>query len=122
MQELSNFVPTFSHRLKPLMRDGSQFTRMLFHPRIDGGIPLDSAIESQQFRSHRRSAFCNPELYHPQFMEMSLEERKPNYIRYLPKTRQTADSTSPQQDQRFNTTASRHLFIARAYLRNGALT
>jgi hypothetical protein len=28
---------------------------MLFHPRIDGGIPLDSAVESQQFRSHRRS-------------------------------------------------------------------
>jgi hypothetical protein len=25
---------------------------MLLHPRIDGGIPLDSAVESQQFRSH----------------------------------------------------------------------
>jgi hypothetical protein len=23
---------------------------MLFHPRINGGIPFDSAIESQQFR------------------------------------------------------------------------
>jgi len=22
------------------------------HPRIDGGIPLDGAVESQQFRSH----------------------------------------------------------------------
>jgi hypothetical protein len=30
---------------------------MLFHPRIDGGIPLDSAVESQQFRSHHRSTF-----------------------------------------------------------------
>jgi hypothetical protein len=35
------------------MRDGSQFTRMLFHPRINGGIPFDSAIESQQFRRFR---------------------------------------------------------------------
>jgi len=47
MQELPNFVPAFSHDIKPLMRDGSQFTCMLFHPRIDGGIPLDSSIESQ---------------------------------------------------------------------------
>jgi hypothetical protein len=28
---------------------------MLFHPRIDGGIPLDSAVESQEIRSHCRS-------------------------------------------------------------------
>jgi hypothetical protein len=55
MQKFPDFVPAFSHHLKPLMRDGSQFTCMLFHPRIDGGIPLDSAVESQQFRSHRRS-------------------------------------------------------------------
>jgi hypothetical protein len=27
------------------MRDGSQFTYMLFHPGIDGGIPLDSAVD-----------------------------------------------------------------------------
>src|SRR5256714_3554927 len=27
---------------------------MLSHPRIDGGISPDSAVESQQFRSHRR--------------------------------------------------------------------
>src|SRR4051812_37751981 len=53
MQKLPDFVPAFSHHLKPLMRDGSQFTCMLFHPRIDGGIPLDSAVESQQSRSHR---------------------------------------------------------------------
>jgi hypothetical protein len=58
MQKLANFVPAFSHDLKPLMRDGSQFTCMLFHPRIDGGIPLDGAVESQQFRPHRRSTFC----------------------------------------------------------------
>src|ERR1700719_2498683 len=57
MQELPDFVPAFSHHLKPLMRDGSQFACMLFHPRTDGGIPLDSAVESQQFRSHRRSTF-----------------------------------------------------------------
>src|SRR5271166_2432399 len=56
MQKLPDFVPAFSHHLKPAMRDGSQFTCMLFHPRIDGGIPLDSAVESQQFRSHRYSA------------------------------------------------------------------
>jgi hypothetical protein len=57
MQKLSDFVPALSHHLKPPMRDGSQFTRMLFHPRIDGGIPLDSAVESQQFDSHRRPTF-----------------------------------------------------------------
>src|SRR3979411_3122581 len=58
MQKLPDFVVSaLSHHLKPLMRDGSQFTCMLFHPRIDGGIPLDSAVESQQFRSHRRSTF-----------------------------------------------------------------
>src|SRR4029077_3234198 len=53
MQKFPDFVPAFSHHLKPLMRDGSQFTCMLFHPRIDGGIPLDGAVESQHFRSHR---------------------------------------------------------------------
>jgi hypothetical protein len=50
MQKLPDFVPALSHHLKPLLRDGSQFTRMLFHPRFNGGIPFDSAIESQQFR------------------------------------------------------------------------
>src|SRR5438128_4948315 len=53
LQKFPDFVPAFSHHLKPLMRDSSQFTCMLFHPRIDGGIPLDRAVESQQFRSHR---------------------------------------------------------------------
>jgi protease I len=50
MQKLPDFVPALSHRLEPLMRDGSQFTGMLFHPRVNGRIPLDSAVESQQFR------------------------------------------------------------------------
>src|ERR1700722_19104886 len=54
MQNLPHFVSALSHHLKPAMRDGSQFTRMLFHPGIDGGIPFDSAIESEQFHSHRR--------------------------------------------------------------------
>src|ERR1035437_6684906 len=58
MQKLPDFVPAFSHHLKPLMRDGSQSTCMLFHPRIDGGIALDSAVEAQQFRFHRPSTFC----------------------------------------------------------------
>src|SRR5258707_8474506 len=49
MQKLPDFVPAFSHNLKPLMRDGSQSTCMLFHPRIDGWIPLDGAVDSQQF-------------------------------------------------------------------------
>src|ERR1700737_2663153 len=58
MQDLPDFVPAFSHHLKPLMRNGSQFTFMLSHPRIDGGIAFDSTVESQQFRSHRRSIFA----------------------------------------------------------------
>src|SRR5215831_8062848 len=58
MQEFPDIVPAFSHHFKPLVRDGSQSTPMLFHPGIDGGIALDSAVESQQFRSHRRSTFC----------------------------------------------------------------
>jgi hypothetical protein len=57
MQEFTNFVSAFSHYFKPLMRDGSQFTCMFFHPSIDGGIALDGSVESQQFRSHRRSTF-----------------------------------------------------------------
>ena len=63
MQKLPDFVPAFSHHLKPLMRDGSQFTGMLFHPRIDGGVSLDSAVESQQFCSHHLAAFCFRELW-----------------------------------------------------------
>src|SRR3989442_7305071 len=55
MQKLPDFVPAFSHHLKPLVRDGCQPTCALFHPRIDGGIPLDGAVESQQFLFHRHS-------------------------------------------------------------------
>jgi uncharacterized Zn-finger protein len=53
MQKFPDFVPAFSRRVKPLMCDGSQFTCMLFHPRIDGGVLGDSAVEAQQFCSHR---------------------------------------------------------------------
>src|ERR1700694_1574288 len=44
MQKLPDFVPAFSHHLKPLTRDGSQSTCMLFHPRIDGRIPLAAPL------------------------------------------------------------------------------
>jgi hypothetical protein len=57
MQNLPDFVAAFSHHLKPLLRDGSQFIGTLFHPGIDRGVSLDSAVESQQFRSHRRFTF-----------------------------------------------------------------
>src|SRR4029077_6561694 len=58
-QKLPDFVSAFSHHLKPLTRNGSQFPCMLSHPSIDGGSPLDSAVESQQFRSHRRDFGIN---------------------------------------------------------------
>ncbi len=50
MQELADFVAAVSHHLKPLLRDSSQFAVMLVHPGIDGGVPLDSAVESEQVR------------------------------------------------------------------------
>src|SRR5580693_1307005 len=62
MQELTNFVPAFSHYPKPLVREGSQFTRMFFHPRINGGIALDCSVEPQQLRSHR-SIFFSRDLW-----------------------------------------------------------
>ena len=37
VQKFADFVAAFSHQLKPVMRDGSQFTWMAFHPRIDAG-------------------------------------------------------------------------------------
>ena len=55
MQKFPDFIPALSHHLKPLLRDGSQFIRMLVHPRIDSEFPLDSAIESPQF--HRVHGF-----------------------------------------------------------------
>jgi hypothetical protein len=57
MQKLPDFVPALSHHLKPPAREISQFTRMLFHPRIDGRIALNAAVESQQFRSLHPSTF-----------------------------------------------------------------
>ena len=57
MQKLPDFISASSHHLKPLTRDGSHVACTLFHPRIDGGIPLDSVVESQQFRSHHVSTF-----------------------------------------------------------------
>ena len=60
MQKLTDFVAALSHHLKPLMCDGSQFTGMLFHPRIDGRIPLDSAVESQQVRRLHGYEFTIP--------------------------------------------------------------
>src|SRR6202163_3500482 len=79
MQKFPDFVPAFSHHLKPLIRDGSQFTCMLFHPRIDGGIPLDSAVESQQFRSHRRStsrsATTNSQSFHRFVLDLGTDPR-----------------------------------------------
>jgi hypothetical protein len=63
MQELADFVAAVSHQVEPPARDGAQFTGMRFHPRIDGGIALDSAVESQILRPHRASAFCFQDLW-----------------------------------------------------------
>src|SRR3954468_3134958 len=64
MQKLPDLVPALSHQLKPLMRDSAQLTCMLFHPRIDRGITLDRAVESQQLGSHLRSRFSNSTVGH----------------------------------------------------------
>src|ERR1700722_4008394 len=58
VQDPPEFVPASSHHLKPFMSDCSQFTFMLFHPGIDGGIAFDSTIETKQLRAHRRSIFA----------------------------------------------------------------
>src|SRR5260370_42345100 len=55
IQNLPDFVPAFSHHLKPLMRDDAQSTCVLFHPRTDGGVLLDRTLESQHLRAHRAS-------------------------------------------------------------------
>jgi hypothetical protein len=87
MQKLPDFIPAFSHHLKPLKSDGSQFTGMLFHPRSDGRIPLDSAVESQQFRSHRYSTFF--EIYdyvalHVKATRLSCSEERKGYFPLTP--------------------------------------
>src|SRR5689334_3202307 len=54
VENLSDFIAASSHHLEPLMRDRPQFPCMLIHPSIYGGIPIDGAVESQQFRSRHR--------------------------------------------------------------------
>ena len=85
MQKLPDLVSAFSHRLEPPKRDGSHFTCMLFHPRIDGGIPLDSAVESQQFRSHCCSTFFFRDLrlrssLHEKATGLSFPEERKGYF------------------------------------------
>jgi hypothetical protein len=58
MQYFPDFISTFSHRLKPLMRDGSQLSPMLIHPRIDCGVAFDGTVESQQLRFHGLTNFA----------------------------------------------------------------
>ena len=45
MQKLPDFGAAVSHHRKPLTRDGSQFTGMRYHPRMDGGIPFDAPLK-----------------------------------------------------------------------------
>ncbi len=45
MQELSDFVSTLSHHFEPVRRDGPQFVWLFFHPRVDGRISLNGAIQ-----------------------------------------------------------------------------
>src|SRR5437879_11632378 len=45
VHEFPNVVATLSHDVKPFLRDRSQFACLFFHPRIDGGIPLDPTGE-----------------------------------------------------------------------------
>lgn len=47
MQDFADFVAAFAHRFKPVVRDGSQFTLMLFHPGVDRGIAFEDAIQAQ---------------------------------------------------------------------------
>jgi hypothetical protein len=65
MQELADFVPALSHHLKPLPRDGSQLTRMLDRPPVDGGIAFDRPHESKQLRSFCHAAFTATEWLTP---------------------------------------------------------
>jgi hypothetical protein len=63
VQKLADFVTAFSHHLEPLMGDGSQFAGMVFHPGIDCGIALDSAVESQAVWFHRLLSRCVQALF-----------------------------------------------------------
>src|SRR5579864_229487 len=62
MQKLADFVAAISHHVKPVTRDGSQFAGVVFQPGVDGGIALDSAVESKQIRFHHRSGLSFREL------------------------------------------------------------
>lgn len=75
VHELPDFVSAFSQHLKPPMRNIPQFTPMLFHPRVDGGIALDSAIQSEQIRSHRDHFFL---FRHEKNSSLLLTERLSN--------------------------------------------
>jgi hypothetical protein len=48
MQYLSNVFSTAAHDLKPMLRDRSQFSRMLFHPGLNRPVPLDRTRESEK--------------------------------------------------------------------------
>ena len=50
MHEFADLVAAAAHDFEPSMSDGSQFTGMVFHPGIDGGIVLEGAVEFEQFR------------------------------------------------------------------------
>jgi len=41
MQHLSHIVSALSHDLKPVLRNGTQFIRVLFHPSFDSRISLN---------------------------------------------------------------------------------
>ena len=55
MEDFADFVAAVAHDLKPLAREAAQFAAMVVHPRFDGGIALDSAVEAQKVRFHGRS-------------------------------------------------------------------
>jgi hypothetical protein len=52
MHNLADFVSAFSYYFEPVMRNRAQFTGMRFHPRIDGGIARDTAVQSEEFGSY----------------------------------------------------------------------
>ena len=56
VHELPNVVASLSNDVKPFLRDGSQFTCLVFHPRIDGRIPPDPAGEPKVHSIHGANA------------------------------------------------------------------
>jgi hypothetical protein len=55
MQHLSHFVAAPSHDFKPLSRNSTQLSFMLFYPSINRWIVFNRPIESQQLSFHRYS-------------------------------------------------------------------